>query len=1074
MNETVSRHPEARALAAFVEGALAPAELAAVAEHLRGCPDCRTVVTETARFEREEQRSAAPARSVRWWWLAAAAAVVAALITIPLLRWNESRQAAPIARLVEAAPRGHRTVDARLSGFRWARLQAPPRGDMRPDPADLKLSGAAGDVLEKSANDKTPASRHAAGVAYLLIGRRPEAVAKLEQAATRSNDPRVWSDLAAARYAAAVHDEHPAQLPEALADADRALRLDPKLPEAHFNRALILEALGLRDRAKEEWQRYLEIDGGSDWAVEARAHLRSLTSNAARFNRGLLESAPPDQLVRNWPQETRTWSEVELLGDWADASNDPIRAAGKLARVRLIANALASFNGEHLLDDAVAAIERSSPETRRALAEGHALYRKARKEYHGRGAGAAEPQFLHAATLFRRGGSPMADVAAYYAASAAFDQHGGSEARNELARLLASIDRDRHRALAAQIRWQLAVNENTEGDWGSGARDAEASAAIFRALGERSNAAFLDAVAAVAFEMMGESDLAWSRRIRANAGLSTAAEPSLQRAVLHSAAITLSSLDRSRTAESFIDLMIDDARGDPVQLAAALSDRARNAVRAGDFEIARRSLVEARGAATRIRDPGLREFANAQVGLADATLRRGSDPRAAIASLDQTIALAGGGFRFLLPEAYLQRGRAFRAIGDGDAALADLSAALREVQQQRSTIRDAALRLSFLDTAAQIVEETVDLQLSRGAGAEAFAVADEAHTLLGAGPHRSDAPSPAKPSVRHGAAIVEYMVLPHAVALFYVSSEGMTAETVAVERGELAARIDSFTEKIRLRGEIGEIHGEGAALHRLLIAPLRLRLSDIDELVLVPDRQLHAVPFAALWDEARHSYLAEELTLRVAPSAPTATMGGDRSLSPALVIADPPTARWPRLVASREEAARIASLQRATLLEGTAATRAAFLEKAKGSALIHYAGHADSDPAEAYGALLLAREGSDSGVLGSGEIARLALTKHPLVVLAACGTFRGKTHVGGMSSLARSFLVAGARGVVGTLWEVDDDVSGPLFFRFHEHLRAGASPAQALRAAQTEMIHAPDARLRHPATWSSIEYLGNV
>ena len=41
-----------------------------------------------------------------------------------------------------------------------------------------------------------------------------------------------WSDLAAARYAAALQLKRPSLLPEALAAADRALRIDPKSAEA--------------------------------------------------------------------------------------------------------------------------------------------------------------------------------------------------------------------------------------------------------------------------------------------------------------------------------------------------------------------------------------------------------------------------------------------------------------------------------------------------------------------------------------------------------------------------------------------------------------------------------------------------------------------------------------------------------------------------------------------------------------------------------------------------------------------------------------------------------------------------
>src|SRR5918911_4875621 len=151
------RHPGTQTMAAFVEGKLPAEEIAVVAGHLRDCADCRIVVAETARFEAEEAERVAShspvvVRPWRWSSWAAAAAAVAALVVSapPLLRWAENRRA-PVAPLIAAAPREHRTMEARLSGFPWARLQAPVRGTTgAKHPADLKLDGAAGEVLERT------------------------------------------------------------------------------------------------------------------------------------------------------------------------------------------------------------------------------------------------------------------------------------------------------------------------------------------------------------------------------------------------------------------------------------------------------------------------------------------------------------------------------------------------------------------------------------------------------------------------------------------------------------------------------------------------------------------------------------------------------------------------------------------------------------------------------------------------------------------------------------------------------------------------------------------------------------
>jgi CHAT domain-containing protein len=293
-----------------------------------------------------------------------------------------------------------------------------------------------------------------------------------------------------------------------------------------------------------------------------------------------------------------------------------------------------------------------------------------------------------------------------------------------------------------------------------------------------------------------------------------------------------------------------------------------------------------------------------------------------------------------------------------------------------------------------------------------------------------------------------------------------------MDRRRVGDLVSSFTDRIQRRAPLDEVRRDGAELHRLLIEPLQL--AGVDELVIVPDRDLSRVPFAALYDLQRRRYLIEVYTLRFSPSAAEAFASPSGSLQPALVVADPARPDWPRLEYARAESQRIAALYGdATLLARDAATRARFVEAAPRSALIHYAGHADSDVTRSYGALLLAASPGDSGILGSSDIARMRLSHRPLVVLAACGTLRGdSSHVAGMSSLARAFLTAGARGVVASLWEIDDDVAAPLFLRFHQELHAGAQPARALRSAQLLMLHSPDPRMHAPASWSAQALLG--
>ena len=203
----------------------------------------------------------------------------------------------------------------------------------------------------------------------VLIDKPEEAIARLEAATSRApREAKAWSDLAAARYAAAALRGRTSLLPEALAAVERALAIEPRLPEARFNRALILGRLGLTQQARRAWQAYLEVDNSSPWATEARQRLATIpvTTGDAEFRRELprLESAAVAndkrtvvELVQRHPQQSRANAEGDHLGRWGAAvrRGDAAEAVRLLAICRQIGDALAPLAGETLLRDVVRA-----------------------------------------------------------------------------------------------------------------------------------------------------------------------------------------------------------------------------------------------------------------------------------------------------------------------------------------------------------------------------------------------------------------------------------------------------------------------------------------------------------------------------------------------------------------------------------------------------------------------------------------------------------------------------------------------------------------------------------------------
>jgi tetratricopeptide (TPR) repeat protein len=257
---------------------------------------------------------------------------------------------------------GYRPVEARLTGgFRWAEFRGAVRSTSAArTPGRLKLDGAAGESLQRAESDPSPQAQHAAGVASLLIEDPAAGIERLAKlTAEQPLNAGAWNDLAAAHLDAAIRFGRASEVPLALAAADRALRIEPKMPEALFNRALIVERIGLLDEAGRAWQQYLAADAEAEWAREARTRLEALPKSG------------------KMPASTRSSMETEVLGQWGEATlNNADADAGKQLAMARGAGVALRGRGEALLADEVAAIDMAiddiRPEDRQQLAAAHA------------------------------------------------------------------------------------------------------------------------------------------------------------------------------------------------------------------------------------------------------------------------------------------------------------------------------------------------------------------------------------------------------------------------------------------------------------------------------------------------------------------------------------------------------------------------------------------------------------------------------------------------------------------------------------------------------------------------------
>jgi len=279
-------------------------------------------------------------------------------------------------------------------------------------------------------------------------------------------------------------------------------------------------------------------------------------------------------------------------------------------------------------------------------------------------------------------------------------------------------------------------------------------------------------------------------------------------------------------------------------------------------------------------------------------------------------------------------------------------------------------------------------------------------------------------------------------------------------------------------------------LHQFLIQPIAdlLPTDPNQQVVIIPHEALFLVPFAALQD-GKGTFLIEQHTLRSAPAIqvlsfkqagpkPSSSMNQHRlNNGSTLVVGNPvmpklgnPPTQMAKLPYAEQEAREIATLLNTKPLIGAIATEPYITRRMSTAKVIHLATHALLDDLAELGmpgAIALTPTRTTDGLLTSGEILNLSLQAE-LVVLSACDTGRGKITGDGVVGLARSFLSAGAKSVVVSLWAVPDAPTAVLMTEFYQALQQGKSHAQALRQAMIMMLE----RYPNSRDWAAFMLIG--
>ena len=298
---------------------------------------------------------------------------------------------------------------------------------------------------------------------------------------------------------------------------------------------------------------------------------------------------------------------------------------------------------------------------------------------------------------------------------------------------------------------------------------------------------------------------------------------------------------------------------------------------------------------------------------------------------------------------------------------------------------------------------------------------------------------------------------------------------------------------------------ENENLSKILLNPIAPKITG-KRLIVVKQGFLHYIPFASLINPLNSKYLIETNETLTLPSASllSFTRHTKFQIVPSLtlaVFADPvysladgrfPSTfqinnlaglnnNFPRLFASRFEAQRLSSIVTSgnvLLKMDFEANRSSFFySDLDNYRILHFAAHTiinDLQPELSAIALSFFDPSGRKipGLIRPNDILRLNLNAD-LVVLSACQSGLGKQIKGeGILSLGQSFLSAGARRLIVSLWNVDDKVSAELMARFYrKHLLDKKNISVAFREAQLEILR--DKRWKSPFYWAGFVLEGD-
>lgn len=323
--------------------------------------------------------------------------------------------------------------------------------------------------------------------------------------------------------------------------------------------------------------------------------------------------------------------------------------------------------------------------------------------------------------------------------------------------------------------------------------------------------------------------------------------------------------------------------------------------------------------------------------------------------------------------------------------------------------------------------------------------------------------------------LVEYFIASEAVYMFKISkNNSIEMFKIPITQGKINDLIFDNLDFIKGNSEDLQLFKRNSfSLHQILISPLQLK--NEQHLVVIPDGILGLLPFETLLTDTTTNnllklpYLLLQQGISYHYALSLLSLRFPQKMTNGLIAFIPNFKDDPLFYQQQQADFLEKNIKNLTLFKENNATKQHFLQYATQFQAIHLSTHGFAN--DSIGDLSYLRLGNEERLYVS-ELYGLKLNAN-LVVLSACETANGELRSGeGTVGLSLGFLYAGAKSIISSLWNVNQNSTNQFIISFYEKLKLHQNNSSALREAKLDLIRQNPA-FAHPKYWSAFILIGN-